>query len=247
MRRAALLGLLLLAPAAWLSSAWAQPQPELRAQLVPRHQSQLSGEVAGRIAQLPRREGDLFEAGDVLVEFDCAGHRARLQRAAALRDRAQAQAQSALRLDRSGANSRLDVAIAQAEAAAAEAEVVAARVPVERCVIAAPFAGRVVQLHAARHQFTAEGAPLIEILDHRELEVELLVPSRWLAWLRPGGGFTVRLDETGREHPVRVERLGARIDPVSQTVKLFGRIEGQERDLLPGMSGIALIMPPAGG
>jgi membrane fusion protein, multidrug efflux system len=77
--------------------------------------------------------------------------------------------------------------------------------------------------------------------------VELLVPSRWLAWLRPGGGFTVRLDETGREHPVGVKRLGVRIDPVSQTVKLFGRIEGQERDLLPGMAGIAVIMPPAGG
>lgn len=243
MTRALLAALLLLAAPA----ALAQPLPELRAQLVPRHQTQLSGEVAGRIAQMPLREGDTFAAGEVLVEFDCAAHRARLQRAIALRDRARAQAAAAVRLDRSGANSRLEVTVAQAEAAAAEAEVAAARVPVERCSITAPFAGRVVQLHAARHQFVPEGAPLLEILDHRELEVELLVPSRWLPWLRAGTVFAVRLDETGREHAVRAERFGARIDPVSQTVKLFGRIQAPSLDLLPGMSGTALIEPPPGG
>jgi RND family efflux transporter MFP subunit len=244
--RGALAVLLLMAPAA-LAQPLPAAAPDLRAQLVPRHQAQLSGEVAGRIAQMPLREGDTFREGAVLVEFDCAAHRARLQRATALRDRARAQAAAARRLDRSGANSRLDVEVAQAEAAAAEAEVAAARVPVERCSVTAPFAGRVVQLHAARHQFVAEGAPLLDVLDHRELEVELLVPSHWLLWLRTGTGFALRLDETGRDYPVRVERLGARIDPVSQTVKLFGRIEGEHPELLAGMSGTAIIAPPAGG
>jgi RND family efflux transporter MFP subunit len=220
--------------------------PELRAHLTARHQVVLSSEVAARIAELPHREGETFDAGRPLVAFDCSAHRARLARAQALRDRARAQAAAAQRLDRSGANSRLELATAVAEMAAAEAELAAARVPVERCTIPAPFTGRVVELRVARHQYVTEGTPLLEVLDHRDLEVEVVAPSLWLAWLRPGHRFTLVLDETAQAYPVRVERFGARIDPVSQTVKLYGRLEGSFRELLPGMSGAARIAASGG-
>jgi multidrug resistance efflux pump len=130
--------------------------------------------------------------------------------------------------------------------AAAEAELAAARVPVERCTIPAPFTGRVVELRVARHQYVTEGTPLLEVLDHRDLEVEVVAPSLWLAWLRPGHRFTLVLDETTQIYPVRVDAGTEPLDPVSQTVKLYGRLEGSFRELLPGMSGVARIAASGG-
>lgn len=246
MRQLAHIALMLIVPglaAAQPGAPVPDPPPELRASLVARHQVVLSSEVAARIAELPYRDGEVFEAGSHLVSFDCAAHRARLSRATALRDRARAHAAAAQRLDRSGVNSRLEVETALAEAAAAEAEVTLARLPVERCVVVAPFSGRVVELRVAPHQFVPEGAPLVEVIDHRQLEVEVVAPSTWLVWLTPGHRFVVRIDETGRDHAARIDRVGARIDPVSQTVKVYARLAEDAEDLLPGMSGVARLGP----
>jgi membrane fusion protein (multidrug efflux system) len=41
-----------------------------------------------------------------------------------------------------------------------------------------------------------------------------------------------------------VIRLAGRVDPVSQSVKVYGRLAGKTGDLLAGMSGEAQIEPP---
>jgi len=110
-----------------------------------------------------------------------------------------------------------------------------------RCAISAPFGGRVVELRAQRWQFVREGEPVVEILDDREIEVEMIVPSTMLATLRPGTQFRAAIEETRKEYPVEVSRIAARIDPVSQTVKIFGRIVGKFPELLSGMSGQAIL------
>mgnify|MGYP006145609623 CR=1 FL=1 len=51
----------------------------------------------------------------------------------------------------------------------------------------------------------------------------------------------MHLEETATDYPAKVVRLGSVIDPLSQSIKVFGRIDGQAGVLLPGMSGIALI------
>jgi hypothetical protein len=80
---------------------------------------------------------------------------------------------------------------------------------------------------------------LLEILDTRGLELQMIVPSKWLAWLKSGSRFTVRVEELDREYSGRVVRTGARIDPVSQSISLAGEVEGNHTELLPGMSGWA--------
>ena len=73
----------------------------------------------------------------------------------------------------------------------------------------------------------------------------MLAPSRFLSWLQPGTAFVLRIDELGRDFPAAVTRIGPRIDPVSQSVKIFGQIQGEFADLVPGMSGIARLTPRA--
>ncbi len=219
---------------------------DVRLNLVPRRTTVLSAEIAAQIVELSVREGDVIQDGQRLVVLDCAVHRARLARAEALLVKARRQAESQNDLDRRGATSPLERDVALAELAAAEAEAAGARVPVSRCAIAAPFGGRIGELRAQRWQFVREGEPILEIVDDRDMEIEMVVASAMLPELRPGARFRVAIDEVRKEYPAEITRTAARIDPVSQTVKVFARIVGRHPELLSGMSGTALLAPSTG-
>ena len=98
---------------------------------------------------------------------------------------------------------------------------------------------------AREFQYTTPGQALLDILDNRNLEVELIAPSRWLSWLKTGYGFQVRVEETDKVYPARITRLGGRVDPVSQSIKVIGVITGEAPELTAGMSGRAIILPPS--
>jgi membrane fusion protein, multidrug efflux system len=212
----------------------------IRTQLTARNAVTISSELAARIAALSLREGEAFRAGQPLVGFDCSLYQSHLRKAEASVEAAAALVQSNQRLAELNSIGKFEVEQAQAKLKEAQAEAVTARTVVSRCSIAAPFNGRVAKRHVAAHQYVSPGTPLLDILETGQLEVQMIVPSRWLAWLKPGASFSVEVEELGRSFPAKVRRLGAQIDPVSQTVPVIGVIDGAHAELLPGMSGWAL-------
>ncbi len=212
----------------------------IRTQLNSRNAVTLSSEIAARIASLPLREGDAFRAGQQLVGFDCSLYQSQLRRAEAATDAANAVVQSDQRMAELNSIGKFELDQAQARLKEAQAEAAGARLLVGRCGIAAPFAGRVAKRHVAAHQYVTPGNPLLDIVETGQLELQMIVPSKWLAWLRPGAGFTVDVEELGKRYPAKVQRVGAQIDPVSQTVAVFGVVDGNQPGLLPGMSGWAV-------
>ncbi|MEO5352823.1 MAG: efflux RND transporter periplasmic adaptor subunit [Magnetococcus sp. XQGC-1] len=227
----------------WALERAASPLPEpttiWRVELFPKRRALLSSEMAARVVKIGPREGRRFEKGEVLVAFDCAMENAQMQRARATLDAAEAKSQVSDRLSRLQATSKLEERVAQAEAAQARAELAIIQVKINHCQVQAPFAGRVVSLSAQEHQFVKAGDPLMEILDEQSLEVVFLLPSRQLPQLAVGERFQVQIEETQRSYPAQIVAFGAMIDSVSQSVKVFGTIDGQFPDLLPGMSGTA--------
>lgn len=219
---------------------------EVRAHLVASRRPVIAAEVAGRVLAMPFRPGQAFPEGASLVSFDCAMHRAREARASAQRDRAARQLAALQSLDRQGATSRLEVGLAGADMAIAEAELRIVRLVIERCEITAPFAGTVVERRAQPGEYVSDGQPVIEVIDHAALELEAIVPSRLLAWLRPGSAFEIAFDEIDAALPARVARIAPVIDPVSQTVKIYAVVSPGTAPLVAGMSGGARIAPPGG-
>lgn len=140
---------------------------------------------------------------------------------------------------------QLELDVAVAEVQKAKADVAASEAVTSRCTIAAPFAGVTVEQKAREFQYTTPGQPLLDILDDHGLEVELIAPSRWLSWLKPGQAFQVHIDETDKVYPARITRLGGRVDPVSQSIKVIGEITTEAPELMAGMSGRASISPPS--
>lgn len=218
--------------------------PEIRAQLTPRQYTTLSSEMAGRIDKINTRVGDHFNKGDVLIEFDCAVQRAEQAHAHAVEAQAAKTYAIDQRLVALRSMGQLELEVAGAEVDKAKADVAAAEAVGSKCVIAAPFAGVTVDQKARAFQYTTPGQALLDILDDHGLEVELIAPSRWLSWMKPGYEFQVHIDETDKTYPAKITRLGGRVDPISQSIKVIGEITADAPELMAGMSGRVTIAPP---
>ncbi|WP_188595176.1 efflux RND transporter periplasmic adaptor subunit [Niveispirillum cyanobacteriorum] len=212
---------------------------EIRVQIRARQHAILSAEMAGKIVELPFRDGETFRKGDRLVTFDCAAQRARQDQAAAAAQAASRKREVSAKLNQLNSISQLELAVAESAEAQAKAELALTGVMVQRCSITAPYDGRVSEVQVQRYAFAAEGAPLIGIYDSSQYDIEMIVPSAWLAWLKPGLSFPLRVDETGSDHQAEITRLSGAVDPVSQSVRVYGRIKGSIEQLRPGMSGSA--------
>lgn len=219
---------------------------EIRAQLMPRRYTTLAAEIGAKINRLPIPEGGSFRSGDNLISFDCSLQQAQLNKAKAALVATEKSWNANKRLNELNSVGKVELEISEAEVAKARADVQSNASVIAKCSVPAPFAGRIAEQRVREQQFVQPGQPLLEILDDSTLELEFLVPSKWLAWLRPGYGFQVKIDETGRSYPAKVLRIGARVDPVSQSIKLSAAIDGKFPDLIAGMSGRVALTPPAG-
>jgi len=211
---------------------------EARGVLRARDQAMLASELAGRIVDMPFSDGESFNKGDTLARFDCSGYQAQLNAAQAGIRGANEELAHNKQLAALNSVGHFEVARAEAKLAETQAQAQVYQVQVKRCSVIAPYDGQVVQHKAQRYESVAAGAPLMEIVDNRTLEIHLLVPSRWMSRLKPGQTFSFIPDETGQPLTATIKRLGARIDEGSQTLLLVASVT-DAKGLLAGMSGTA--------
>ena len=221
-----------------------QDAPQARALLEPFNEAILSSEIAAQIIEITVRDGERFRAGDTLVTFDCGTYEADLDAARATLFRAQRQLATLQQQANLGAAGALDVELARGEVLEAQARVRSAELQVGRCVIAAPYDGIAVELLVHAYESVPAGQPLIEILDSSRLEITIIIPSTWLAWLAPGELFFLEVDETRAIYEAEITKIGGRIDPISQTITVTGEILAAQGNLIAGMSGTALFLEP---
>ncbi len=220
-------------------------QRDIRVQVVAETSTTIGAPMAGRLKEFPLRDGDRFSRGDVLARFVCGERDGAVARARGLLAAKQRFFESRATLRNLGTGSGVEYGVAAAEVAEAAGELASAQAMVESCVVSAPFTGRVANVEAHNWQFVQLGQPLLDILDDHDLVLEMVVPSRWLSWLVAETPFEVAIDETGATYAAKVARLSGKVDPISRSIKVYGRLTGPQGALLPGMSGRALINPPA--
>lgn len=215
----------------------------IRTQLVSPDAVVLSSELAAKIDALPLREGDAFKRGDKLVVFDCSLYNAQFKKAQAIADSANKLLAVNKRLADLNSVGELELEQSAAKVREAEAELHYMKTSVDKCIIRAPFAGRIAKRLVATHQYVNTGTPLLDILSSEQLELQMIVPSNWMTWLKVGMAFQVEVEELGQTYPAQITRLGARIDPVSQTIAITGKVSASAPELLAGMSGWAQFEP----
>ena len=232
-----------LPPNAPANQAEVNKDNRIRTQLSSRDAVVLSSELAAKIDQLPLREGDSFRRGDTLVAFDCSLNEAQEKKAQAVAESAKQLVQVNKRLKELNSIGELEMQQSLNKAKEAEADVNYMQASVRKCLVTAPFNGRIAKRLVANHQYVNMGTPLLDIVDN-QLELQMIVPSRWLAWLKPGAAFSLAIDELGKTYGAKVTQIGARIDAVSQTITITGKMDVNSPELLAGMSGWASFPKP---
>ena len=217
---------------------------EIRAQLTPRRYTTIAAEIGARINHLPVTEGGRFTEGQVLVGFDCQLPQAQLDKANAELDAAAQAYKANQRLAELNSIGQLELDLSRSAVSRARAETGMQQAVLAKCSIPAPFSGRVAEQKVREQQFVQPGQIMLDILDDSVLELEFLVPSHWLRWVKPGLPLRVSIDETRKTYPARFLRIGARVDPVSQSVKVAAAIDGKFPELIAGMSGRVQAAPP---
>ena len=210
---------------------------ESRALVVASQEAILSSELAARIENIAVKEMQRFKKGDLLIQFDCSLYEAQ-------KDVVSANANSALiklKSDeqmlqmRSIGKYELELSISEYEKAKSELRI--AELNVERCQIEAPFDGAVEEVVVNTFETIQPQVELMKIIQTEVLELEMVVSSEWISWLKIGHPIKVYIDEIQKEFNATISGIGANVDAVSQTIQLKGTITDTSPALLPGMSG----------
>ena len=210
---------------------------ESRALVVASQEAILSSELAARIENIAVKEMQRFKKGDLLIQFDCSLYEAQ-------KDVVSANANSALiklKSDeqmlqmRSIGKYELELSISEYEKAKSELRI--AELNVERCQIKAPFDGAVEEVVVNTFETIQPQVELMKIIQTDILELEMVVSSEWISWLKIGHPIKVYIDEIQKEFNATISGIGANVDAVSQTIQLKGTITDTSPALLPGMSG----------
>ncbi|MEM7303534.1 MAG: efflux RND transporter periplasmic adaptor subunit [Pseudomonadota bacterium] len=245
--RAAVAGVVSLGFCFWSFAATGEtiPADGIRGVVVANAEVTFGSSVAARISKLPFKAGEKFEKGDLLVEFDCGRHHAEMKGAKARLAKDNTLLKHKKKLRARGAAGAFEVTEAKAAADIAQSKVESLSHTIKFCRIKAPFAGRVLERHSDEFEVPGSDDPVISIVDLSQLEVDLIAPSNWLQWLEEGTPFSFKVEETGEVFDAAIARIGAKVDAVSQTIKLTGRIKDNSPRLLPGMSGQARFKTPS--
>jgi RND family efflux transporter MFP subunit len=225
--------------------AYAQQSAEgIRVLLAPAVETTLVSPMLGRIRTVNVSLGSGFQKGKTLIDFDCREQGARVNMSQAELVAARESHEAKLRLQALQSAGEVEVNLAAAAVDKARAQLELYRVQSSQCAVVAPFGGRAVRIHVKPFQGVTAGQPLVELVSSGPFKLRLNVPSKWLAWLKPGTPFKVAIDENGKSYPARVTAINARVDAASQSIEVEGAIASDARELLAGMSGSAQFKPP---
>lgn len=211
----------------------------VRVLVVAGEESSISAPAPGRVATVAVQLGDDVRKGQLLVAFDCTETSARRDAARADVSAARLQHEAKAKLQGLQSAAEVEVELAAVNVDRSEAQVRVFDAQLAQCRFNAPFTGRVARVFVKPGQSVAVGAPIIDVVSAQTLKFRMNVPSRWLATLKPGDLLEADIEETGERYSLKVARMAARVDAVSQTVEIEADLQGKPGKLLPGMSGRA--------
>ncbi len=209
--------------------------------LVAARQVVISSSRDDKIKDIYVHNGDFFQKGDLLVEYVCADIKGEQKLLEAQSGLIKTKIKSSFRLLKLGMLSDIEMQQMDTEKIQAEVQSEILAEEMTDCLIRAPFDGRVTNRLANAQEYTRTDRVLIEIAETESMNVQFVVPSRWLRWINVGAPLSVYIEDMDQSYDGKIIRIHGEIDPVSETIQVVGQIETDGDNLYLGMSGIVSI------
>ncbi|WP_416137366.1 efflux RND transporter periplasmic adaptor subunit [Halomonas sp. HK25] len=196
----------------------------------------LSATVTDTVTELNFRDGQVVEAGQLLVRLQDDEQQALLRAAQAQRDERRATVNRLAQLQTRNLAPRADVEDAQARLRQVEAEIQGLEARLRNYRVRAPFDGVVGFRNISLGSLVTPGTALVTLDKVDVMKLDFSVPEVFLSLLEPGlplAAHSVAFpDERFGGH---VENVGSRVDPVSRSVTVRAELANPELRLRPGM------------
>ncbi|MBW8366754.1 MAG: efflux RND transporter periplasmic adaptor subunit, partial [Arenimonas sp.] len=196
----------------------------------------VTAKVTETVVRVNFEDGDLVEAGDVLVDLSGRVEVAGLAEAAASfrETQKQFQRQEQLTAQKLIPASQLDTQRAAMDTARARLDATRARLS-DR-VITAPFAGVLGFRQVSPGTLVSPGTTIASLDDVSVMKLDFAVPEAYLAALSAGQTITATSNAyPDREFSGLVTTVDSRIDPATRAVTVRAEIPNPDRLLRPGM------------
>jgi membrane fusion protein, multidrug efflux system len=204
--------------------------------LQPEESVKVAAEVAGRIAEIPFKEGQPVQKNDILVKLDDALVQAELGDAEARRTLAQNNLDRANQLARTGSvteRSR-DEAVAGFATARAAQELV--RVRLAKHTIRAPFSGVAGLRGISVGAFVSIGAEVVSLQKIDTLKVDFSVPEVFISKVQPGQKVEITVDALGPGvHSGTIYAIDPMVDINGRALRVRARLPNTDGILRPGL------------
>jgi membrane fusion protein, multidrug efflux system len=213
-------------------------------------QTVVKAKVAGDVAGLTVREGEPVRAGQVVAHVDSPDLKSRLvERQGAVES---ARAQLALAEKTRAMNLRLlndrfisqnafdgtesSFNVARGNLKSAEAQVQLAQNALADADVVAPLTGIVSRRHVQTGEKVAIEAPILTIVDLRDLEVQAMVPAIDVPALTRGMPVELRVDGFGeRRFEGRIDRINPSTEPGTRAIIVYVSLPNPDAALRSGM------------
>ncbi|WP_294541165.1 efflux RND transporter periplasmic adaptor subunit [uncultured Rhodoblastus sp.] len=196
----------------------------------------VSGQVAGMVAEIAFANGQDVAKGALLARIDDSTEQAELRSNAAMLKNAELAFQRQQMLTDHGvaAKSNFDLANAVRDQAAGALD--RTRALIAQKTIVAPFAGRLGIRKVDVGQYVAAGAPLVSLQQLDPIFLDFQVPEQNFAALALGGKVSARVDALGGgEFAGKIGNFDARVDRDTRTILVRAEIANPDKKIMPGM------------
>lgn len=196
----------------------------------------LTTKVTDTVNLVHFEDGDIVEAGKILVEMTNQEESALLAEAQANLDDARRQLDRQQDLGQKGltANSTIDEAVARADSAKARFNAITARM--NDRLIRAPFSGLLGFREISPGTLLTPNTQITTLDDISVIKLDFSVPEVYLGTIKPGYRILARSDTwKDTEFEGVIDSIGSRIDPVTRAVTVRAVIDNQDGQLRPGM------------
>ncbi|MEO6564594.1 MAG: efflux RND transporter periplasmic adaptor subunit [Casimicrobiaceae bacterium] len=229
--------------------------------MLPVRQATLKSKVSGEVRQISVREGEAVTAGQVLVRVDTTDLESKLvERQGQLESmRAQlAMAEKNLSNNQKllkqsfisqnafdNSESNLNVTLGSVKSA--EAQVRIAQNALKDAVATAPLTGIVAKRHVQPGEKVGFDAPLVTVVDLRDMELQALIPAIDIPEIKPGMTATLQVDGFGeRKFTGRIDRIAPSTEAGTRAILVYVGIPNADAALRGGMFATGRIALSAG-
>ena len=196
----------------------------------------LTAKVTEVVRKVRFEDGDVVQAGDVLVELTGQAEVANLREAQAELNEAQQQLSRLEPLVEQGTipRAQFDTQRSARDTARARADAIRARLA-ER-VITAPFAGVLGFRQVSDGALVTPGTVIATLDDVSGIKLDFSVPEVLLSTLASGQAITARSAAyPDRAFEGTVTSIGSRVDPVTRSVVVRAQVDNEDGLIKPGM------------